>query len=425
MNGTTRFLATVAAEDKGSSRNMCNQVGYESIALIPFRRGEQILGLIHVADKAENMVPLEMVEILEKAGMQLGSAFQRLQAEAALRESEAKFRSLFDNMTEGVALHEMIFDRDGRAVDYRILAVNPAFEKHTGLSSVQLQGQPASQVYDSSEAPYLEIYAQVARSGQPHSFETFFPPLQRHFHISATSPKQGHFVTVFEDITARKEMEEALYRRTTELSRVVTDLEQKNAEMERFTYMISHDLKSPLVTISTFLGYLEKDMASADTGRIEKDMQYMRGATEKMGRLLAELLEMSRIGRVVNQPVKVTFQELVEEALNAVAGPLAGRGLEVQVSDSEVTLCGDRPRLVEIWQNLVENAVKFMGEQSAPRLEIGFQRQGDDVVFFVCDNGIGVDPRYQGKIFGIFEKLNSSIDGTGIGGVRQANCRTL
>ena len=103
--------------------------------------------------------------------------------------------------------------------------------------------------------------------------------------------------------------------------------------MERFTYMISHDLKSPLVTISTFLGYLEKDMERGDTGRIDKDMQYMHTAADKMGRLLAELLEMSRIGRVVNPPVEVTFQELVQEALHAVAGPMAARGVEVQVSD--------------------------------------------------------------------------------------------
>ena len=78
-------------------------------------------------------------------------------------------------------------------------------------------------------------------------------------------------------------------------------------------------------------------------------------------------------------------------------------------------LFGDRPRLVEIWQNLVENAVKYMGEQAEPRLTIGLERQGADTVFFVGDNGIGIEPQYQGKIFGIFEKLDSKSEGTGIG----------
>ncbi|MBU4357493.1 MAG: PAS domain-containing protein [Proteobacteria bacterium] len=94
MNHTTRFLATVTDADKGSTRNVCNQEGYESVALIPIRWGDQILGLIHIADRQENMVPLELVEMLEKAGLQLGTAFERVRAEEALRESEAKYRLL-------------------------------------------------------------------------------------------------------------------------------------------------------------------------------------------------------------------------------------------------------------------------------------------------------------------------------------------
>ncbi|MDO9531266.1 MAG: PAS domain S-box protein [Deltaproteobacteria bacterium] len=94
MNHTTRFLATVTEADKESTRNACNQEGYESVALIPIRWGDQILGLVHIADRRENMVPLELVEMLEKAALQLGTAFERVKAEAALRESEAKYRLL-------------------------------------------------------------------------------------------------------------------------------------------------------------------------------------------------------------------------------------------------------------------------------------------------------------------------------------------
>jgi signal transduction histidine kinase len=217
------------------------------------------------------------------------------------------------------------------------------------------------------------------------------------------------------EMAERQQAEEALRDRSAELARVVADLEEKSAEMERFTYMVSHDLKSPLVTISTFLGFLEDDLRVGDTGRIDKDMQFMRTAADKMGQLLSELLEMSRIGRMVNPPVEVTFQELVQEVLQAVAGPIAARGMEVQVNEGDVTLFGDQPRLVEIWQNLVENAVNYMGEQAKPRLTIGLERQGSDTVFFVCDNGIGIEPQYQEKIFGIFEKLDSKSGGTGIG----------
>jgi PAS domain S-box-containing protein len=135
---------------------------------------------------------------------------ERKRAEAALRESEARFRGLFDNMTEGVALHDVIYDDHGEAVDYRILSTNPAFEIHTGLKAAQVRGQLASATYGAGAASHLETYAQVARSGQPVAFEAYFPQIQRHFHISVTSPKPGQFVTVFEDITERQQLAEAL-----------------------------------------------------------------------------------------------------------------------------------------------------------------------------------------------------------------------
>jgi PAS domain S-box-containing protein len=98
MNHTTRFLATVSEENKGRTRNACNQEGYESVALIPIRWGDQILGLVHIADRRENMVPLELVEMLEKAALQLGTAFERVKAEEARRESEAKYRLLVNQI---------------------------------------------------------------------------------------------------------------------------------------------------------------------------------------------------------------------------------------------------------------------------------------------------------------------------------------
>jgi len=210
------------------------------------------------------------------------------------------------------------------------------------------------------------------------------------------------------DITERKKVEQALLE--TDL-----DLTKKNAELEHFLYSASHDLKSPVVTVKTFLGYLKQDMATADSAAIEKDLFYINAAAEKMGRLLDELLEMSRIGRVVSPPVKVTFRTLVDEALEAVAGGIAERDVVVTVGDNDVILYGDRLRLAEIWQNLVDNSCKFMGDQKEPRIEIGVETHGTETLFFVRDNGGGIDPRHQSKVFGLFEKLDPKAVGTGIG----------
>jgi len=232
------------------------------------------------------------------------------------------------------------------------------------------------------------------RDGTSFPAETWSYPLRRDGLVLGS-------VVTFVDITLRKETEE--------------DLKEKNAEIERFTYTVSHDLKSPLVTIKTFLGYLQQDLASGEEGRVQRDIGYMETAVDKMALLLDELLRMSRLGRVVHTSVPVTFRDLVEEALAAVAGPLAEKGVKVQVADEDLTLYGDRRRLAEIWQNLIENAAKYMGTQQEPHIEIGMETLGADRVFYVRDNGMGIDTRHQEKIFGLFEKLDPESEGSGLG----------
>ena len=132
------------------------------------------------------------------------------QSESRLRESEQQLRALYTSMNEGLALHELISDDAGRPVDYRILDVNPAYESILGLSRETVVGKPASEVYGTGQPPYLDLFASVAASGQPTVFESFFAPLERHFTVSAFSPRRGQFATVFADITKRKEAEAQL-----------------------------------------------------------------------------------------------------------------------------------------------------------------------------------------------------------------------
>ncbi len=134
----------------------------------------------------------------------------RKRAEEELRQGEERFRSLFDSTTEGIALHEVIYDEDGRATDYRLIDVNPAFESQTGLPAQDARGRLASELYGTGEAPYLGEYARVAEGGGPFCFETYFAPMERHFQITVTSPFRGRFATVFEDVTERKRDEDAL-----------------------------------------------------------------------------------------------------------------------------------------------------------------------------------------------------------------------
>jgi PAS domain S-box-containing protein len=198
---------------------------------------------------------------------------------------------------------------------------------------------------------------------------------------------------------------------------LINELSAKNAELERFTYTVSHDLKAPLITIRGFLGFLEKDARSGNFERLEQDMQRIIQATHKMQNLLDDLLELSRIGRIVGPPQTTPFGAIVEEALELVRGAIEQHDVMVAVSPDLPVIRGDRARLVEVIQNLVENAIKFMGDQPSPRIEIG-AKQGSDTdesIFTVRDNGMGIEAKYHERIFGLFNKLDAQSEGTGIG----------
>ena len=131
--------------------------------------------------------------------------------------------------------------------------------------------------------------------------------------------------------------------------------------------------------------------------------------------LLDELLDLSRIGRLTNPSEEVPLQDIVEEALKLVRGAVDQRGVVVEVASDLPIVHGDRARLVDVLQNLVENAAKFMGDQEHPRVEIGVRSEGGEQAVFVKDNGMGIEPRHQERVFGLFERLDSQSDGTGIG----------
>ncbi len=193
------------------------------------------------------------------------------------------------------------------------------------------------------------------------------------------------------------------------------EVEVKNEELERFTHTVSHDLKSPLVTIRGFAGLLKVSAAAGEVGNMNRDIERIDDAAVKMGALLDDLLQLSRIGRVIKQPQEVALADVAREAVARVAGRIAERGVEVEVSPDLPAVSGDPHRLLEVLQNLVENAAKYMGNQLRPRVEIGVRNGANGAVFYVRDNGMGIAPEDHQKVFGLFARLDEEIEGTGIG----------
>lgn len=208
---------------------------------------------------------------------------------------------------------------------------------------------------------------------------------------------------------------QATERARHDLERVVAELEKRNSELERFTYAVSHDLRSPLVTVIGFLGAVEAAALRGDNRQLQQDMLRIRSAADRMDRLLKELLELSRVGRTARESETAELADLVGEARALVDGRLRERGVRVDVSEGLGTVHGDRQRLVELLQNLLDNAAKFMGDQKAPRIEVGVRHDDGRPVVFVRDNGRGIEPRYHEKVFGLFDRLDPADEGTGMG----------
>jgi signal transduction histidine kinase len=195
-----------------------------------------------------------------------------------------------------------------------------------------------------------------------------------------------------------------------------SDLAAKNTELERFTYTVSHDLKGPLVTIAGFAALADTDIAAGKPDQARQDIGRIAAAANRMHRLLDDLLDLSRIGRVVHPPEEVDVGSLAREAVELVRIQLERKGIAIEIAPDLPVVRADRRRLGEVLQNLVENAAKFTDGGEHPRIEVGTRGGTDgEHLFFVRDNGRGIDPRFLERVFDIFMKLDTSAEGTGVG----------
>jgi PAS domain S-box-containing protein len=327
----------------------------------------------------------------------------RKQAEAAQQDAEQLYRTLVNTSPDGISLLDTLG---------RILFASPkALELFYGSPEADLavDGRAVDFVAGPDRARATEL-VRSALAGR-------FPPNER---IIMRRTDGHEFVAELNGTLLRDSMGEpwgilVIIRDVTERQRQDDELKSKNTELERFTYTVSHDLKSPLITIKGFAGTLLADAAAGRLTRLNEDLKRIIQAADRMSDLLNGLLELSRIGRIVNPPVDVSMSELAGEVLELLAGSIAQRAARVTVQPGLPPARGDAQRLQEVLQNLVENALKFSAPDRPPEIEIGFKAGDGQTVYFVRDQGRGVETRFQESIFGLFNKLDPRSDGTGIG----------
>jgi len=426
---------------------------YRAMLAVPIKWQGQVLGVIGAIDTRPSRFGTEQVETVSLLATQAAVAIQNARLFGAIRQrvQELQILHAVAVTATGVSDEDALIERVTHIIGesllpdfYGVLLVDP----DAGVLRVHPSYFGASDEFKRQPIPLGQgITGTVAQRGQAWRVEDVLQVTEYRATQSSTRSELAVPIKVADRVLGVVNVESASLnafgedderllttltgqlataierlRSNAEREKLITELEAKNAELERFTYTVSHDLKSPLITIRGFLGFVEKDAQAGNLERLRADIVRITEATDKMQRLLSELLELSRIGRMMNPPQAVPFETIVREALELVRGRMdawasKGRSVRVEIAPGLPTVYGDHVRLVEVMQNLVDNACKFMGEQPNPLIEIGQRGAESDgkPILFVRDNGVGIELQYHDKVFGLFNKLDAQTEGTGVG----------
>ncbi|OLC73725.1 MAG: hypothetical protein AUH78_12755 [Gemmatimonadetes bacterium 13_1_40CM_4_69_8] len=328
---------------------------------------------------------------------------ERRRAEAELRRQKGFIEQLINSSTDGI----LAFDRESRCTLW-----SDGMARISGLRAEEVLGRPALEVFpffkdtgeDKHFAAAFEGRTVTAEGGRYSARE----PAARSVFEAQYSPligDSGQIVGVL-----------AIVRDVTERKRVEQELARSNAELEKFSYSVSHDLRAPLRAIDGFARALHEDHGSNLNADGQRLLGVIRDSAQRMGQLIDALLNFSRVGRQPLVTTSVDLTALAESVVDELRRTANGVAVEVTLHPLP-TVAGDATLLRLVLANLLGNAFKFSRNRSHPRVEIGARREGSEVTCYVKDNGAGFDMRFKDKLFGVFQRLHhvEEFEGTGIG----------
>ncbi len=421
INDTTRLLATVSEENKGHTCNLCNQFGYESVALVPVRAGDRMLGLIHVTDPKENMVPLTMVKQLEEVGMQLGMAIKRLQAEEAMREREERYRFLYE---ESPAINTII------GMDGTIKDVNKSFITKLGYSKDEIigkhalefivpeqRGKGAAQLkryFKGEHTPEIDIDV-YAKDDSIHTILFSSGKVILHDNNQPTN-----ILITGIDITERKHAKEEKKKIQAQLLQA-----QKMEAIGKLAGGVAHDFNNLLTTIH---GYTELAMMRLnEADPLYRDLREIHLSATRAASLTRQLLLFSR-----KQPmefVPININRTVDDLLKMLRR-LIGEDIDINIDLEPAlwTIRADAVNIEQVIMNLAVNARDAMPEGGKLTIRtknltldeefcklIPDARPGKFVCLLVEDTGVGMDKEITQHIFEPFFSTKEAGRGTGLG----------
>lgn len=380
MNGTTRFLATVSEQDKGRTRNVCNQQGYESVALIPIRTDDRVLGLIHLADRHENMVPRRLVVTLESIAMPVGAALRRILAEEALRESEQKFRELFENAGEAI----VITGPDGVIINANQFVGRYGFEKGDliGRDSLHFVAEP----YREKAAEDLERSQRgTAVEGELVAI-TPKGRVMMHY-VDTPIVRDGKVVgvqSILIDVTERKRTERQLLNYQSRLRALAAELTlAEERERRRIAVGVHDQIAQRLALAKLSLQSLGASSGEANTARM------LEGICNEMDRVIEDAHSLTF---ELSCPIlyEVGFEAAVESWLARQVRDC--HGIEYTFEAGQWRLDLDKELRVALFQVVRELLTNVIKHAKAKHVDVRIEKTGETMQITVQDDGVGFRP---------------------------------
>lgn len=333
---------------------------------------------------------------------------KRKEAEEQMSQSEQRYRLLFENISEGFVLAEMIWDDKGNSLDWRFLEVNKAWAQ-TGIAVNETVGRTVREVNPHIETQWIETCGRVVKTGESVFYENYDSVFGKWFANLAFKHSGDCFGLLFFDITERKKAEQALVQRTEELAAV-------NRDLESFSYSVSHDLRNPLFTIGGFAEALTEDYAELLDEEGRDYLRRINDGVRKMQGLIDDILNLSRIGKQEMKRENIDLSTMVKNYLQGLKNSDPGRQTKFKIREN-VYVNADSRLIHLALENLLCNAWKFTAKRDVTRIEFGITQRDDQTVYFVADNGEGFDMRFAQTIFEPFKRVHAQkmFGGTGVG----------
>ncbi len=369
----------------------------------------------------------QLAPAVERAVREARQCREKHRAEEEIQVLAERWRLLLEHALDGVALYQAIRDSQGCLTDFRCLEWNRAAEGILGRGRDKVLGRTSREIFPGPERKRLLSHcARMMATGISDLIEDFSIGRQEQekiLDISCFRLDAEHFVTLFRDVTERKRTAEGLRQFAEEVARVNRNLEQVNAEIERrnreleeFTHVASHDMQEPLRKIASFGDLLARALRDKLDSRSSQYLALMQDGARRLQTLLRDLLTMSRAGRAPLRIETKPLEECVRAALELLSARIQETGAVIHL-DPLPSLPVDATQICQLYQNLISNALKFRPAEAVPEISITCEDSPDGPVLGVADNGIGIEPEYQEKIFEAFQRLHprETYEGSGIG----------